>query len=433
MSNTIKIGIAGLGTVGAGLVRALKRNKSIITSQAGARIEIVAVAELNKKRLKKLRIPASKIKSLDEILNDPEIAIIAELMGGTGIAKEFTLKALRAGKHVVSANKALFAKHWQQIFTLANRKGCAVGFEAAVMAGVPVIRSLEHGLAGNRVDSIMGILNGTTNYILSRMAKEGAEFPVILADAQRLGLCEANYSLDIDGYDAADKLAILASIALGKYLAPRKVHREGIGHIEQQDIVEAREQFGYALRPMAIFKVRKNGVEARVHPCLVPESHPLGSVSQEFNAVCINADTAGPISLIGKGAGEDPAASGVLGDLISIAKAMSSGHGDSIPVPLKPSRETVKVLPVADQESKYYLRFSVLDKPGIMSYVAGVLGDNGVSIRSCHQRERSEKGSVPLVMITHEAREGAVRKAIASVDKARHVVKKKTVAIRIEE
>jgi homoserine dehydrogenase len=211
------------------------------------------------------------------------------------------------------------------------------------------------------------------------------------------------------------------------------VHREGIGHIEQQDIQEARDQFGYAIRPVALLKMRREGVEARVHPCLVPETHPLGAVSREFNAACIGADAAGPITLIGKGAGGDPAASGVVGDIIAIAKAVAGSEGGRIPVPLAPSSRDVTVVPVADQITKYYLRFSVVDEPGTLSFVAGVLGEYGVSIMTCHQRERSAKGSVPLVMITHEAREGDVRKAIARIHRARRIVKKKTVAIRIEE
>lgn len=432
MAKSIGIGIAGLGTVGAGVVRQLRRNRGLIHRQAGIAIRIVKVAELDKRRMDELRIPAKcRARSLDELVTDPEVQIVAEIIGGTGVAKDLTLKALRAGKHVVTANKALLAKHWQRLFGLAHKQGCAIGFESSVMAGVPVIRSLARGLAGNAVQSVLGILNGTTNYILTRMSECGDEFSAALAEAQRLGLCEANPSLDIDGHDPAQKLSILASIATGKWLPPAKILREGIRHIEQADIAEAREAFGYVLRPLAIFKVGKNGVEARVHPTFVPSRHPLANVSSEFNAALINTDTAGPIMLTGRGAGERPAASGVVSDIIALASALAADRG--VPVPFAPSAEKLKVLPVDEVESKFYLRFTVIDKPGVLSTISGVLGKDNVSIATCHQPLRSRTGSVPIVMVTHKAREGNIRQALARIDRRRKIVRHSTVAIRIEE
>ncbi len=434
MTQTLKIGIAGLGTVGAGVVRALKRNSSLIAAQAGARIQVGRVAELDASRIKGLPLPKGcRQGDLRELVEDPDIPIIVELIGGTVAAKTLMLDALKAGKHVVTANKALLAKHWRLILNRANSRGCAVGFESSVMAGVPVIRSLENGLAGNRVHSILGILNGTSNFVLTCMAEHHEEFPDALDEARKRGLCEADASLDTEGYDATQKLAILASIATGKWLRPGRIFREGIGHIQHADLLEAREQFGYILRPLAILKIGESGVEARVHPTLVPADHPLAAVAHEFNAAMINTDAAGPITLIGKGAGAGPAASGVVSDIIGIARHLTGEAGGAVPVPFLPSRETLDVVPMAEQTSKYYLRFSVIDKPGVLSYISGVLGKHDVSIVSVHQRGRSEKGAVPVVIITHEALEGNIRKALAQIDRARKIVKRRTVAIRIEE
>jgi homoserine dehydrogenase len=301
------------------------------------------------------------------------------------------------------------------------------------MAGVPVIRTLQEGLAGNHISSLLGILNGTSNFILTRMANRGVEFKRALDEARRKGLAEANASLDIDGYDAAQKLSILGSIALGKWVPPTDVHREGIGHIERADLEAARSQFGYVLRPLAIFKNRGDAVEARVHPTFVPEAHPLASVENEFNALLIHSDTAGPVTLAGKGAGERPAASGVISDIISLARAIHRGGDRGAAVPLQPGADRARVAPLSDVETKFYLHFSVVDRPGVLSFISGVLGKNLVSIATMHQRDRSEQGAVPVIMVTHEAREGAVRKALAVIDAATSIAKRKTVAIRIEE
>jgi len=430
----VGIGVVGLGTVGTGLVRSLRRARRLIRERCGVEVVVARAAELDRRRARASGLPAVRLTAdYREVLADPEVQVVAELIGGTDAAREVVLGALRAGKHVVTANKALLAKHWRRIFALAHRRRRGVGFEASVMAGVPVIRTLERGLSGNVVRSLHGILNGTSNFILTRMARRGMEFDRALAEARRRGLCEADASLDVDGHDAAQKLSILGSIALGKWLPPSAVHREGIGHLERLDLAEAREEFGYVLRPLAILKARAGGVEARVHPTFVPLYHPLASVEEEFNALLIQADIAGPVMLSGKGAGQRPAASGVLSDVIDVVRTIAQDGGSSALVRPVPAPDRLRVTPLADVETKYYLRFSVVDRPGVLSFIAGALGRNRVSIARCHQRGRSQSGAVPVFVITHQAREGAVRKALAEIDSARSMVKRRTVLIRIEE
>lgn len=430
----VKIGIVGLGVVGMGVARALRRNRAVIRARAGAGVDVRWAAEVDRKRLAASGLPPECCTGdYRAVLSDPEVQIVVEVVGGTGVAREVVLGALRAGKHVVTANKALLAKHWPEVFTLAHERGCAVGFEASVMAGVPVIRGLQEGLAGNAVQSLFGILNGTTNFVLTRMAR-GLEFDAALAEAREKGLAEADASLDIDGHDAAQKLAILGSISTGKWLPPSDVAREGIGHVERYDIAEAREQFGYALRLLAVFKDRGDRVEARVHPTFVPLSHPLAAVENEFNALLVNGDTAGPITFSGRGAGERPAASGVVSDIVNIARSLHQSGGRMTYVPMRPSAERALVIPLDEVQSKFYLRFSVVDRPRVLAFLAGALGERDVSIATCHQRGRSETGgAVPVVVVTHAARGGAIREALAEIDGRADFVKRKTVAIRIEE
>ena len=432
--DSIGVGVVGLGTVGAGVVRALRRNRSIVRARCGVDVEIRRVADVDRARFRALKLPRTLCTTdYTDLLKDPDIRIVVELVGGTSVARELVTSALKAGKHVVTANKALLAQRWREIFSLAHRKRCGVGFESSVMAGVPVIRTLEQGLAGNRIRSLFGILNGTTNFILSRMAGRGVDFRSALEEARRRGFCEADASLDVEGLDAAQKLSVLGSIALGKWLPPDKVFREGISHIEPIDIAEARDQFGYVVRPLAILKQEGAAVEARVHPTLVPLSHPLAKIEDEANAILINSDTAGAVTLSGKGAGEKPAASGIIGDVVNIARALHCGGDETVLPPLRPEARALRVLPMGDVEGKYYLRFSVVDRPGVLSFISGVLGKHKVSIATCHQRGRAERGSVPIIMITHQARERSVRAALAETDAVRRTVKRRTIAIRIEE
>jgi len=432
--DSIKIGVVGLGTVGTGVVRILRRHRAIVRARCGADVEIGRVAEIDARRRRAVRLPKSCFTAdYRDLLNDPEIRIVAELIGGTTVARNVVTDALKAGKHVVTANKALLAKHWRGILSLAHRKRCAVRFESSVMAGVPVIRGIQEGLAGNAIHAILGILNGTSNFILTCMAGQGVAFRPALDEARRRGFCEADASLDVDGYDAAQKLSILGSIAVGKWLPPERIYCEGIGHIEKDDLDEALDEFGYVIRPLAIFKQTGEAVEARVHPTLVPRTHPLASIEREFNAVLVNADPAGAVTFAGRGAGENPAASGVVSDIIGLARGLHQSGGDGMPMPPAPEPGRLRVIPMRDVLSKFYLRFTVVDRPGVLSFIAGALGKRHVSIASCHQRGRSESGPVAVVMVTHQAREGALRKALARIDKNRRIVKRKTVAIRIEE
>jgi homoserine dehydrogenase len=431
---SIKIGVVGLGTVGGGVVSALRRNRAVVKARCGVDVEVRRVADIDEKRLKSTRLPAKCLtRDYRDIVNDPEVHILVELVGGTGIAHKIVVEALRAGKHVVTANKALVAMNWRELFSLAHRQRCAIGFEASVMAGVPIIRTLEEGLAGNNIRSIHAILNGTSNFILTRMDRRGMEMKRAIEEARKRGLCEADHRLDTEGFDAQQKLSILASIATGKWLPPKEVSREGIGNIEKQDILEARDQFGYALRPLAIFKRAAGRIEARVHPTFVPLDHPLANIENERNAALIEADNAGPVTIAGKGAGDKPAASGVISDIIALARAIRQRGHEGILVPHPPDGDRLRVAPAGEIVSKFYLRFSVVDRPGVLSFISGALGKNNVSIATCHQRGRSEKGNVSIFMTTHQARDGSLRKALAQIDRTRNIVKRPTVAIHIEE
>ena len=432
--DSVKIGVIGLGTVGGGVVSALRRNRAEVRARCGVDVEVSRVADLDRSRLQGIRLPdRSLTQDYKDVLNDPDVRVVVELVGGTGVARKVVLGALGAGKHVVTANKALLASSWAEIFALAHKNGRGVGFEASVMAGVPIIHTLEVGLAGNKIRSIHGILNGTSNFVLTRMDNRGVEMDRAIEEARKRGLCEADHSLDTEGHDAQQKLSILASIALGKWLPPDDIAREGIGHVEKQDLSEAREQYGYALRPLAIYKNIGGRIEARVHPTFIALDHPLAGIENEFNAALIQADTAGPVTIAGKGAGEKPAASGVISDIISLARAISERGDQGIVVPRPPDGRRIRITPLAEVESKYYLRFSVVDRPGVLSFISGALGKHGVSIATCHQRGRSESGTVSIFMTTHHARDGALRKALAAIDRRAAIVKRSTVAIRIEE
>lgn len=432
--DSIKIGVVGLGTVGGGVVSALRRNRAVVRARCGVDVEVRRVADIDENRLKATKLPKKCLtRDYHDIVNDPQIHVVVELIGGTGIARKVLIEALNAGKHVVTANKALVATYWEELFSLAHRQKRGIGFEASVMAGVPVIRTLAEGLAGNNIRSIHAILNGTSNFILTRMDSRGMDMKRAIEEARKRGLCEADHSLDTEGYDAQQKLSILASIATGKWLPPSDISREGIGRIEKQDLTEARDQFGYVLRPLAIFKRISGRTEARVHPTFIPLDHPLANIENEHNAALIEADTAGPVTIAGKGAGDKPAASGVISDIIALARDIWQRGHDGILVPHSPDGGRLSVAPAEEISSKFYLRFSVVDRPGVLAFIAGGLGNSGVSIATCYQRGRSEKGNVSIFMTTHQAKVGSLRKALAEIDKTRNLIKRPTLAIHIED
>jgi len=430
--NVVGIGVVGCGVVGSGVVRMLRRKRAAIRRQVGVDLEVRRIAEKDPRRVRDLSIPRALIAAdMRAVLDDPEVSIVVELIGGRTAARECVLGALSRGKHVVTANKALLSAHWGEVFSLAERNAAAVRFEASVMAGVPIIRSLHEGLAGNAVNAMMGILNGTTNFILTRMAERGVEFPRAVEEARRRGLCEADPTLDVDGFDAAHKLSILASLASGRWLPPERIPTEGIRHVERDDLVAGREQFGCVLKLLAVYKRHGACAEARVHPAFIPADHPLAAVRHEFNAMYLSADAAGNVMLYGKGAGQMPAASGVVSDVLDLARSLACAAAPPVGVPAR-ADDPLELIPPDRVAGRYYVRFTTVDRPGVLSAIAGALGRHGVSIASCHQRGRSDQGPVAIVMTTHAARESDFRAAISEIDAMRAIVRKKTVAIRIE-
>lgn len=426
----IRIGLIGLGTVGVGLVKALKANGPLLKNRLGIDLDLCMVAEKDWRRKRDVSIPASKrAGDASAVIDDPSIDVVVELIGGCGDARRYVIDALKKGKHVVTANKALLAEHGREIFELAERRRADLYYEASVCGGIPLIKSLREGLASNRIHSIFGIVNGTCNYVLSRMTDSGIEFDEALGEAQARGYAEADPSLDVSGVDSAHKLAILATLAAGSWVPFKSVYVEGISHIRPQDIGYAKE-FDYAIKLLAIFKEDNSRIEARVHPTLIPRSHLLSSVGGAYNAVCLKAEPAGEIVLYGSGAGQKPTSSAVLSDVIDIARNIVNGSCGRVPAVAAHAKKIVK--PMSEVETQYYLRFSVIDRPGVLAGITGILGALQISIASVLQTERKAGGVVPVVVMTHRAREKNVRSALSRIDRLPYV-KARTVLIRIEE
>ncbi len=429
---TINIGLVGFGTVGTGVVKLLKGQASLLQRRLAARLRLKRIADLDLTRPRDVEVDP-KILTTDarEIIEDPAIDIVIELIGGTTTAREVSLAALRSGKHLVTANKALLATHGLELFRAAAEKRVDLGFEASVCGGIPIIRAVREGLVANRIHSIEGIVNGTCNYILTKMTELGAPFAEVLKEAQDQGYAEANPSLDIDGIDAAHKLQILASIAYGGSVDFNAIHVEGIRGIDPDDIQYAKE-LGYRVKLLAIAKETDGEIEVRVHPTLIPEDHLLASVGGVFNAVYIVGDATGSLMFYGRGAGQMPTASAVVSDVVEIAQNILYQR------PSRPSHipaiaeEGLKIRPMAEVRTRYYLRVMAVDKPGVLSKVSGILGSHDISIASVIQKGRHARASVPVVMMTHEAVEGAMRRALAEID-ALDVVSGRTVCLRVEE
>jgi homoserine dehydrogenase len=430
----IGVGIIGFGTVGTGTAMLLLENAEHLRRRVGVPIRIRRIADLNVDRDRGVALPEGVLTTDGfQVARDPEIQIVIELVGGTGIAKDFLLEALRNGKSVVTANKALLAEHGPEISRAATAAGADLGFEASVGGGIPIIRAMREGLAANRIREIYGIINGTCNYILSRMAGEGKEYAEVLAEAQRIGLAEADPSFDVDGIDSAHKLAILVWLATGSYVSPKEIFVEGIRDLSALDIAFARE-FGYTIKLLAIAKEKGDGVEVRVHPTMIPSGHLLATVGGADNAIYVKGDFIGSALFYGQGAGMRPSASAVVSDVIEIARNLRGGGVGRIPPSgffLHDQGEKARVSPFDAVRSEYYLRFQVVDKPGVLSKIAGALGAHSISISSVIQKGRKEESAVPIVIVTHHARESDMRAALAETDRL-PVVLDRTRMIRIE-
>jgi len=430
----VKVGMIGFGTVGSGVVKILQKNSKLIEKRMGAKIVLKRIADIDVKtdRGVKLR-PGILTTKADDVIKDPEINIVMELIGGIEPAKTFILKAIQNGKHIITANKALLALHGDEIFRAAQHSGVDVNFEASVGGGIPLIRSIKEGLVANRIHSIFGILNGTSNYILSKMTDEGRSFKEVLREAQEKGYAEADPTYDIEGIDAAHKLAILIRLAFGTSIQFKEIFIGGISEITPLDIQFGRE-FGYRIKLLAITKTDQGRIEARVHPTLIPEGHLLSTVEGVFNAIYIKGDAIGPTLFYGQGAGQMPTGSAVVSDLVELGRnLLVQAQGRRVPL-LSYQESAIEKIPLkkmGDVVMRFYMRFSALDRPGVLSRISGILGKNEISISAVIQKGRKINGAVPIVMMTHEAKEENLHRALREIDRL-NVILGKTIFIRVE-
>jgi homoserine dehydrogenase len=429
----IKVGLIGFGTVGQGLAEVLLTQRERLIRRTGMRITLAGIADHHTYELPKRFCDIPLVQDGMQLINDPDIDIIVELIGGIEPAKTFVMQAIASGKHVVTANKALLSQEGSDIFSAAARQGVEVGFEASVGGGIPVIKALKEGLVANKILSIMGIMNGTANYILTRMTDEGIAFDTVLKDAQQLGFAEADPTYDIEGIDTAHKLAILMTIAYGTPITHKDIATEGISQIEPMDIELARE-FGCRIKLLAISRNHGDHVEARVHPTMVPQDHLLASINGAFNAIHFHGDMVGNILLYGLGAGSVPTGSAVAADLVDIARNINCGSVGRVPaLSYQPDQmQARRITPMDELYGPYYFRCTVLDQPGVLAKISGILSKYDISIESVIQKGRKKVGAVPLVIVTHSARESAVTAALAEIS-ALDAVTAPIVKIRILE
>jgi len=433
MISRVGVGIIGFGTVGTGVAKILLENAALISRRVGVPIEIVRIADLDVTRDRGLRLPPGLLTTdAKQILTDPSIDIVVELIGGCDVAKRVILEAIVAGKHVVTANKALLALHGEEIFAAASRADVDLGFEASVGGGIPVIQALREGLAANTIQSIYGIINGTANYILSRMTHEGRSFEMVLDEAKQAGYAEADPTFDVAGIDSAHKLAIMVALAYGTPVNFKDVYTEGITHITPLDIAYAKE-FGYTIKLLGIAKLVGNEVEARVHPTMLPSSSPIAQVEGVYNAIQLVGDAVGDVVLYGKGAGSMPTGSAVVSDLIAITRNLLKGAAGRVPPASfqQDQRRPLRMCQMEEISSLYYLRFMVLDRPGVLSQIAGELGRCGISISSVLQQGRREGQTVPVVIKTHTATERDVQAALRAINRMAFI-SEPTTLIRVE-
>jgi homoserine dehydrogenase len=415
----VKVGLLGLGTVGGGTVSVLSRNAEEIARRAGRGIQIshAAAKEYNADAITGLDKIGKISDDVFAVVNDPEVEIVIELIGGYSPAKELVLEAIKNGKHVVTANKALIAIHGNEIFAAAQAKGVTVAFEAAVAGGIPIIKAMREGLAANQIQWAAGIINGTANFILTEMSEKGRDFDEVLKEAQELGYAEADPSFDVEGIDAAHKLTIIGSIAFGIPLQFEKTYIEGIGKIEQQDVVYASE-LGYRIKHLGITRKTEKGIEMRVHPTLIPRRRLIANVDGVMNAVLVKGDAVGPTLYYGAGAGSEPTASAVIADVIDIVRALTSDPENRVPhLAFQPNElSDMPILPMEEVETAYYLRMQAIDRPGVLAEVTKILGDSGISIEAILQKE-PEVGAthVPIIFLTQRVQEKYMNEANAKI------------------
>jgi len=431
MIKKINVGLIGFGNVGSGVVKILKSRRALLRDKIDVDIVLKKICDKDISSRRDINVERELLTgNADEILNDPSIDIVMELMGGIHPAKEFIIKALRNGKHVITANKALLAEEGSELFALSRERGKAICFEASCGAGIPIIKSLREGLVANKFSNIYGIINGTSNFVLSEMAEKDCSFSEALKEAKRRGFAESNPSLDIDGIDSAHKLILLIYLCFGRFVNMKDIFIEGISHISISDINYAQE-LGLEIKLLAIAKKVGDELEVRVHPTMIPREHLLSSVGGIFNAIHVDSDLAGELLFYGPGAGQMCAASGVVSDLVDLIQDVKAGL-------FKPTMNVVldgsikKLRRIDEIESRYYIRFMAIDKPGVLARISGVLSTEGISIASVTQKERKKQEIVPIVMIIHEAKERNLRQALEKLDRL-NVFKEKSVAIRIEE
>ncbi len=430
----VKIGILGLGTVGCGTISVLTRNAQEISRRAGREIRIAQASARDLKKKRPCPIDGIHlVKDPHEVVRNPEIEVVVELIGGCEPARELVLAAINNGKHVVTANKALIAVHGNEIFAQAQKKGVMVAFEAAVAGGIPIIKAVREGLAGNRIEWMAGIINGTCNFILTEMRDKGADFADVLKEAQRLGYAEADPTFDVEGIDAAHKLTILAAIAFGIPLKFKQAYTEGITKLTRMDVQYA-EKLGYRLKLLGIARRTNGGVELRVHPTLIPERRLIANVDGAMNAVLVKGDAVGPTLFYGAGAGAEPTASAVVADLVDVVRTLTSDPNNRVPhLAFQPDALVdLPILPIEEVETSYYLRLHALDKPGVLADVTRILADLGISIESILQKEpQVGEATVPVIILTQRVREKNMNEAIARIEKLASI-KGKVARIRLE-
>lgn len=414
----VKIGLVGTGTVGGGCLDILSNHKQDFLRHFGIDLELTRVCSRSSEQAASRGLQDIFTTDYHDIINDPEIDIVVELIGGTGVAKDVIVEALQAGKHVVTANKAIMASAGEEIMGLAEEKGLEIAFEASVGGGIPIIDPLKHSLIANQIDSIMGIVNGTTNYMLTRMDENGMDYDAALKEAQERGFAEADPTADVDGHDAAAKIAILASIAFNSRVTIDQVYTEGIRRISPIDLAMAHDS-GYVVKLVAHARRSEKGIDVRVHPTMIPENHQLATVNGVFNAIFVEGDAVGQTMFFGEGAGAGPAASAVMGDVLEVARHIQMGIK---PIVGCTCTDNLPIISMDDLHTKYYIRFVVADRPGVLAAAADIFAKNGVSVRMVTQRGNAAREDVNLVFVTHTAEERKVRKTIDEISSLGDVV-----------